>query len=94
MKTAFELFNWYFDKHEKSKRKGVQPYRLDAVDLEICLKEYDRELRKATSDSMAEFKERIDFLETRFRHYHVNNHENDACKQCGLDLRDKVHCRA
>jgi len=26
-----------------------------------------------------------------FVHYHVNNGTDDACKQCGLDLRNPVH---
>lgn len=28
------------------------------------------------------------------RHYHVNNGKDDACAQCGLDLRNGVHLRA
>lgn len=28
-----------------------------------------------------------------FRHPHVNNGEDDACRQCGLDLRNPIHCR-
>ena len=27
------------------------------------------------------------------RHIHVNNGENDACKECGKDLRDEIHFR-
>ena len=50
MKTAIELFNWYFSIHEKTDKKGAQPYRLDAADLAICLKEHDKEL-EATNDS-------------------------------------------
>ncbi len=36
---------------------------------------------------------RIDFIETRFRHIHVNNGSDDTCKECGLDLRDAIHTR-
>lgn len=28
-----------------------------------------------------------------FKHRHVNNGENDACKKCGLDLRHEIHER-
>ncbi len=27
------------------------------------------------------------------RHVHVNNGVNDACKECGKDLRDEIHLR-
>ncbi len=27
------------------------------------------------------------------RHFHVNNSENDTCKECGKDLRDEIHFR-
>jgi len=32
-------------------------------------------------------------LRQTFGHYHVNNHENDACHKCALDLRDEIHWR-
>lgn len=28
-----------------------------------------------------------------FRHCHVNNGADDACKKCGLDLRHEIHER-
>ena len=34
---------------------------------------------------------RINELESTFKHYHVSNGVDDACKQCGLDLRDPIH---
>ena len=37
--------------------------------------------------------ERIEKLESTFRHIHVNQDGTDKCKQCGLDLRDLVHER-
>ena len=43
MKTAMELFNWYYKNYEPS---NANKRRLDAVDLELCLKEHDRELTK------------------------------------------------
>ncbi len=40
-------------------------------------------------------RERIEKLESTFRHTHVNSGDGtDACKECGLDLRDKIHIRA
>ena len=38
--------------------------------------------------------ERIEQLETAFLHMHVAQDGLDACAHCGLDLRDRVHCRA
>jgi len=32
-------------------------------------------------------------LLTAFRHRHVNNGEDDACKACGFDLRHEIHER-
>ena len=40
---------------------------------------------------------RVKDLEHTFRHYHVAEYDGllllDACKECGLDLRDAVHIR-
>lgn len=30
---------------------------------------------------------------SKFKHIHVNNGINDACKQCGFDLRHEIHER-
>jgi hypothetical protein len=30
---------------------------------------------------------------TELQHCHESNGENDACKLCGLDLRDTIHAR-
>lgn len=30
-------------------------------------------------------------LKRRAHHRHVNNGLNDACKECGQDLRDEIH---
>lgn len=39
--------------------------------------------------------QRIIDLEAKFQHYHVNNGDGtDACRECGFDLRDRVHIRA
>ncbi len=39
-------------------------------------------------------KQRIKELEDTFSHYHVNaQNGTDACKECGLDLRDIIHIR-
>lgn len=35
----------------------------------------------------------LDEVLQAFRHRHVNNGENDVCKQCGLDLRHEIHER-
>lgn len=29
----------------------------------------------------------------RAKHIHVNNGTNDACNDCGMDLRDEIHVR-
>ena len=34
----------------------------------------------------------IDSLRKTFAHYHVSNGKDDACKKCGLDLRNPIHC--
>ena len=35
----------------------------------------------------------VERLRNIFKHYHVNNGVDDACKQCGLDLRNEIHTR-
>jgi len=35
----------------------------------------------------------IDQLRKAFSHYHQSNGKDDACKKCGLDLRNKIHFR-
>lgn len=38
--------------------------------------------------------DRLDFIETRFRHMNVNSQDGtDICKKCGLDIRDPIHER-
>ena len=108
--TDVKEYKKMYDKYHKqgNHQKAMDNY-LPMITLEKSVKDlkgYDKwrsltpkgiarkAWNEATNDSTAKLKERIDFLETRFRHYHVNNRENDACKQCGLDLRDKIHCRA
>jgi hypothetical protein len=42
------------------------------------------------------YETRIGTLESqleKFKHTHVNNGVDDACKQCGLDLRNEIHTR-
>lgn len=49
---------------------------------------------KATFEEIIKLELRVAALESTFRHYHVNNgNGDDACRQCGLDLRDAVHTR-
>ena len=50
----------------------------------------------ATFQEIIKLELRVAELESRFRHIHVNNGNqyDDSCKQCGLDLRDKIHIRA
>lgn len=36
----------------------------------------------------------VDTLRRAFAHTHVNNGTDDACAECGLDLRNPVHTRA
>jgi len=45
---------------------------------------------RVRADTLA--RERDQLLAT-FRHTHVNNGVDDACKQCGLDLRNEIHKR-
>lgn len=47
------------------------------------------------SDVITPLIKRINQLEAKFRHIHVNSgiNEDDSCKECGLDLRDKIHYR-
>ena len=33
----------------------------------------------------------IESLISIYRHYHQNNGQDDACRQCGLDLRNEIH---
>ena len=33
-------------------------------------------------------------LRRAFQHMHVSNGVDDACAECGLDLRNQVHARA
>jgi len=35
----------------------------------------------------------VDSLRKAFEHTHVNNGEDDACAECGLDIRNPVHRR-
>jgi seryl-tRNA synthetase len=35
----------------------------------------------------------LDQLLKTFEHTHVNNGEDDACAECGLDLRNRIHKR-
>ena len=36
---------------------------------------------------------RIETLETTFRHIHQRGETRDSCGVCGLDLRDPIHTR-
>jgi predicted RNase H-like nuclease (RuvC/YqgF family) len=45
----------------------------------------NRALSRATKESQT--------LRATFRHIHVNNGLDDACRQCGLDLRNPIHQR-
>jgi hypothetical protein len=50
------------------------------------------EKREAERDAL---KAEVAELENRFRHYHVSQgNSTDACAECGLDVRDKIHTRA
>lgn len=50
---------------------------------------------KATWQEIIKLEMRIAELQSCFKHTHVNNENqyDDRCKQCGLDLRDKIHIR-
>ena len=39
-------------------------------------------------------RDRIEELEKTFKHFHVNNQEDNFCKECGLYLTDDIHIRA
>ena len=51
---------------------------------------YPRSAVELFMDALSE----IERLESAFRHVHINNHVDDACKRCGLDIRSGVHSRA
>lgn len=36
----------------------------------------------------------LNLMLATFRHIHVNNGQDDSCRQCGLDLRHPVHARS
>jgi len=59
------------------------------AELEAQLKEeqdhHDRVQRISAGELQA--------LREAFSHTHVNNGENDNCKECGLDLRNMIHAR-
>lgn len=63
--------------------ENMEPDQFDMMD--------ENELRRELRETL----KRLDFIERRFRHYHVNSQDGtDVCKECGLDLRDEIHCRA
>jgi len=47
----------------------------------------EEQLTKDVAKAEAE----IEALREAFSHTHVNNQEDDACKECGLDLRNAIH---
>ena len=40
------------------------------------------------------FLELSEQVKQQARHMHVNNGVDDACKECGKDLRDEIHLRS
>lgn len=60
--------------------------RMEEIPLHSDVARLVAELRSAQAEN--------ERLLGAFRHWHVNNGTNDACRQCGLDLRDEVHIRA
>ena len=62
------------------------------ADIGEVLDSYRYNLNVWASESM-EYYRRVEELENTFKHMHANNGENDACKKCGLDLRDPIHER-
>ncbi len=51
---------------------------------------FDKGFNKAL-DKIAQLEAENEALREAFSHIHVNNQEDDACKECGLDLRHPVH---
>jgi hypothetical protein len=49
---------------------------------------------RATGSAANElFKAMTEPLKSQARHRHVNNGVDDACKECGKDLRNEIHLR-
>lgn len=48
---------------------------------------------QATYAEIVKLDIRVTELEERFKHRHVNNGVDDACKECRFDLRDPIHER-
>ena len=69
--------------------------RTDAADLnaivydkKVVFKEFAEQLERE-NEALRKDAERV-LIATA--HYHVQSHDgNDTCKECGLNLRDKIH---
>ena len=46
------------------------------------------------AESLKELRGDYKQLLKTFGHCHINNGEDDACEQCGLDLRNEIHFRS
>lgn len=58
-----------------------------------CLSHREAGSNVATWEEINKLELRVRELESIFRHHHVSNEVDDACKACSLDLRDPVHIR-
>lgn len=50
-------------------------------------------ITKEYHDLAVKNKQELDELLSAFKHVHVSNGVDDACKQCGLDFRNEIHQR-
>ncbi len=50
-------------------------------------------IRATGSAAAALFAALTEPIKKQARHTHVNNGTDDACKECGKDLRDEIHLR-
>ena len=79
-----------------SKNKTTGAFRLPLERVVMSkLQEMHEALKPATDNDGFKITQREYYaLINAFRHIHVNNGVDDACRQCGLDLRNPVHMRA